>query len=187
MYQSLKIVCTSVIFYINYLLFNNSSTQIYPTKDHFKTVVTFPLNQKTDDVQQRSVTWPDGNRYYQMFPIIWNRFLGIAQIYQIAINWDSIDAACLQRLEIQTPHQRLRLIKDFTPEAKQSTLGIFLNTISKYSGWFFKSMMSMKNRKGGANKVLYFDKPCTNLPLVRSDYNITCLESYEWNIDNPYA
>ena len=59
----LKIVCTSVIFNINYLLFNNSSTQIYPSKDHFKTVVSFPLNQKTDDVQQRSVTWPDGKRY----------------------------------------------------------------------------------------------------------------------------
>ena len=107
-------------------MFIKSSTQIYPTKDHFKTVVSFPLNQKTDDVQQRSVTWPDG----EWFTVIQHMMcdisnLGIAQIYQIAINWDSVDAACLQRLEIQTPHQRLRLIKDFTPEAKQSTLGIF--------------------------------------------------------------
>ena len=57
-------------------------------------------------------------------------FSGIVQIYQIAINWDSVDAACLQRLEIQTPHQRLRLIKDFTPAAKQSTLGRFFTARS---------------------------------------------------------
>ena len=28
---------------------------------------------------------------------------------------------------------------------------------------------------GGKYKVVYFDKPCSNLPKVRNDYDITCL------------
>jgi len=72
-------------------------------------------------------------------------------MYKISLDWPSDDAGCLQRLEVQTPHQKLRLVNDFTPEAGYSSLA------------------------GGKYKVIYFDKPCSNLPRVRHDYDITCL------------
>ena len=48
---------------------------------------------------------------------------GISSIYQISMEWNSDDAGCLQRLEVQSPHQKLRLLNDFTLEAEHSTIG----------------------------------------------------------------
>ncbi|CAG5106007.1 Oidioi.mRNA.OKI2018_I69.chr1.g2639.t1.cds [Oikopleura dioica] len=97
---------------------------------------------ETREFQRRSVAFPSG----------------ISYIYKVNIRWPSSDAACLQRLELQTPYQKLKLIRDFTSSARVSSDGL--------------------------NKLVYFDSPCEPLPVTRQDYNQTCLEKYEWAFDN---
>ena len=86
---------------------------IHPKKEHFKTIVEIDLSERKTTLSQRSVTWPGG----------------VAQMYQVSLDWPSDDAGCLQRLEVQSPHQKLRLINDFTPEADFSSLAGIWSTL----------------------------------------------------------
>ncbi|CBY21873.1 unnamed protein product [Oikopleura dioica] len=115
-----------------------SGTKVAPKRENFKFVVGFTVEQ---DVAL-NVAFPSG----------------IGYIYKVNIRWPSSDAACLQRLELQTPYQKLRLIRDFTESARMS--------------------------KDGMNRLVYFDSPCEPLPVTRKDYNSSCLEKYEWAFDN---